>query len=166
MITRKDWQEFKDAGLLWYINTQLHLFGWAITLSVEDGDILEAFPAKTKFRGFSEECNNRGYDNVTTYLSKNIQRLVEEATYMPNTLDQGVIVELEDKFRLGLPKKLLDKAKMSLGDEIMIKTEDYKITITTTGRECEFQSVSDDFYEKLESITTTYNQVFEELRDR
>ena len=72
MIKRKTWREFQKSGLLWWINTQLHLFGWAIVLSSENGQALEAFPARTDFRGFSEKCNNKGYKSVTKYLKKNI----------------------------------------------------------------------------------------------
>lgn len=32
MIQRRTWEEFKDNKLLWFINSILHLFGWAIVL--------------------------------------------------------------------------------------------------------------------------------------
>ncbi|WP_207733339.1 hypothetical protein [[Clostridium] symbiosum] len=37
MIERKSWEEFRNAGLLWWINMILHTFGWAITVDLKDG---------------------------------------------------------------------------------------------------------------------------------
>ena len=34
MIDKKTWQEFKDSGLLWWINMILHTFGWAIVFEI------------------------------------------------------------------------------------------------------------------------------------
>jgi len=67
-------QEFRDTGLLWYINTQLHLFGFALAHEVEN-DIL--VPMKTKFRGFAEENNTEGYRKVTKYMKDNAKKLLK-----------------------------------------------------------------------------------------
>ena len=62
MITEKSWKEFKDSGLLWFINKTLHVFGWAIVMEMnkETNEIVRAYPARVKFRGFSEENNTEG----------------------------------------------------------------------------------------------------------
>jgi hypothetical protein len=65
--------DFRDAGLLWWVNTQLHLFGYAIVFDgekKEDGSfkINSVYPTKVKFRGFTEDCNDRGYRRLTQYL--------------------------------------------------------------------------------------------------
>ena len=39
MVKKKTWQEFRKTGLLWFINTILHAFGWAIVVEVEKGEI-------------------------------------------------------------------------------------------------------------------------------
>jgi hypothetical protein len=79
MISKATWKEFRESGLLWWINTQLHLFGWAITFEFnDDEEIVEVYPAKCKFRGFSEDCNSKGYKTLTKYIGKNINRLEEE----------------------------------------------------------------------------------------
>lgn len=53
MVEKKGWKEFRDTGLLWFINSILHLFGWAIVIAInEDGEITDAYPARVKFRGF------------------------------------------------------------------------------------------------------------------
>lgn len=79
MIEKRSWEEFKEIGLLWFINTILHLFGWAIVISLDDGKVTEVYPARVKFRGFPETSNTVGYIKVTEYLQKNIYDLLKEA---------------------------------------------------------------------------------------
>lgn len=80
MITRKTWGEFRDSGLLWFINTILHVFGWSIVVEQSDSEeIVDAYPARVKFRGFSEESTTRGYRNVSKYLKENIDEIQKEA---------------------------------------------------------------------------------------
>lgn len=80
MVNRKSWKEFKDSGLLWWINTILHTFGWAIVFDVEeDGTISEVYPARVKFRGFSEDVNTEGYKKVSKYLVGEVTELAREA---------------------------------------------------------------------------------------
>lgn len=80
MVTKKTWQEFRDSGLFWWINTILHTFGWAIVVEVEEnGNISNAYPARVKFRGFDEDSNTKGYIKVSQYLSDNAQVLLDES---------------------------------------------------------------------------------------
>lgn len=80
MITKKTWKEFKDSGLLWWINMILHTFGWAIVFSVEeDGEIKDIYPARVKFRGFDEKTNTKGYINVSKYIKDNSNELFKES---------------------------------------------------------------------------------------
>lgn len=80
MITKKTWKEFKDSGLLWWINMILHTFGWAIVFSVEeDGEIKDIYPARVKFRGFDEKSNTKGYINVSRYMKDNSNELFKES---------------------------------------------------------------------------------------
>lgn len=34
MVEEKSWEEFRESGLLWLINTTLHVFGWAIVFEI------------------------------------------------------------------------------------------------------------------------------------
>lgn len=69
-----------DRGLLWWINMILHTFGWAIVINVEnDGRISDAYPARVKFRGFSEKNNSEGYQRVSQYMADNSEQLYEES---------------------------------------------------------------------------------------
>lgn len=77
-MERKSWEEFRDNGMLWFINSILHLFGYAIVYEFENGEIKNVFPARVKFRGFSEENNTKGYQKISKYLQENINKLVEE----------------------------------------------------------------------------------------
>jgi len=81
MITRKTWEEFRAIGMLWWINTILHMFGWAIVVNVEKetGKISDVYPARVRFRGFSEKDLSEGYRKVTDFLKENILTLSEEA---------------------------------------------------------------------------------------
>jgi hypothetical protein len=80
MVEKKSWKEFRENGLLWWINMILHTFGWAIVVEINDGnEITAAYPARVKFRGFSEENNTEGYIKVSEYISKNSTELESEA---------------------------------------------------------------------------------------
>lgn len=92
MVENKTWSEFKDSGLLWFINTILHTFGWAIVFETEDSKITNVYPARVKFRGFSEESNTEGYTKITSYLDETSKELLKEV--LPKTIDRpniGVI---------------------------------------------------------------------------
>ena len=80
MVGKKAWKEFRESGLLWFINTILHVFGWAIVIDVDldSGNIIDGYPARCKFRGFDEESTAKGYENVTKYLQENIFDLVKD----------------------------------------------------------------------------------------
>jgi len=80
LVEKKSWQEFRENGLLWWINMILHTFGWAIALDVEDdGTISDAYPARVKFRGFAEKNNDEGYQKVSRYLLENMEEIEKEA---------------------------------------------------------------------------------------
>lgn len=78
-VTKKSWKQFKNSGLLWFINTILHVFGWAIVLEVENNDIINAYPARVTFRGFSDESNTDGYIKLSQYMKENADTLLEES---------------------------------------------------------------------------------------
>lgn len=80
MVEKKGWKEFRDTGLLWFINSILHLFGWAIVIAINKyGEITDAYPARVKFRGFPEKVNSEGYVKITGYLRENVDVLLNEA---------------------------------------------------------------------------------------
>ena len=79
MVEKRDWKEFREVGLLWWINMILHTFGWAIVYSLDDeGDLPEVYPARVKFRGFDLKSNDEGYAKVSKYLKENAPDLLED----------------------------------------------------------------------------------------
>ena len=79
MIEKKSWEEFKNCGLLWFINTILHTFGWAICIEVDSNEVVNVYPARVKFRGFSEESQTNGYIKLSEYMKENADVLLDEA---------------------------------------------------------------------------------------
>ena len=69
LVERKTWDEFRQAKLLWWINRILHTFGWAVVVEVSaEGKVTEAYPAKVGFRGFSEEAESEGFEEMHKFV--------------------------------------------------------------------------------------------------
>ena len=75
------WSEFRDSGLLWFINTILHIFGWAIVLDMKDDEVKAAYPARVRYRGFDSDTNDKGYKRVNRFMMNNAKTLYDEAKY-------------------------------------------------------------------------------------
>ena len=79
-VENRNWEEFRECGMLWWINMVLHTFGWAIALEVEEsGRVVGAIPRRVKFRGFSESSNTKGYIRVSQYMKDNAEDLYEDS---------------------------------------------------------------------------------------
>lgn len=80
MLTEKSWDEFRESGLLCWINMILHTFGWCIVYETdEDGKTTRVFPARTKFRGFSTKLTSDAYIKISKYMKENADELLKEA---------------------------------------------------------------------------------------
>lgn len=79
MVEGKSWEEFRDSGMLWFINMILHTFGWAICVDVVEGEFVGAYPARVKFRGFTEEINTTGYQRISKFMKENSEDLYNES---------------------------------------------------------------------------------------
>ena len=81
MTEKKSWQEFRNSGLLWWINMILHTFGWAIGVEQdnETKEIVRAYPARVSFRGFDNSSNTKGYIKVSQYMKENSDKLLDES---------------------------------------------------------------------------------------
>lgn len=79
MVKKKTWEEFRRSGMLWFANMILHVFGWAICIEMEKGEIIDIFPARVRYRGFGEKYNSEGYKRVSEYMKAHANELVEEA---------------------------------------------------------------------------------------
>ena len=81
MIQKKSWHEFRESGALWFANTVLHAFGWAIAVEYDSktGEEVGAYPARVKFRGFDEKSNTEGYIKLTQYMKDESPTLLDES---------------------------------------------------------------------------------------
>lgn len=78
MVYINTWAEFKASGLLWWTNRMLHLFGWAIVYESEGEKITKVYPARVKFRGFSEDVETKGFKDLLDYMVKSAEILRKE----------------------------------------------------------------------------------------
>ena len=63
-----------------FINTFLHIFGWAFVLKLNEMDeIIRIYPARVKFRGFKEESMSKAYAKLTEYMALNSKTLFHES---------------------------------------------------------------------------------------
>ena len=84
-VEEKSWDEFRSTGLLLIINQILHIFGWAIVASYERYDvstdigvIKNVYPARVKYRGFTEKSTDRAYKKITKYMDNNSKDLLDD----------------------------------------------------------------------------------------
>lgn len=73
MLKKISNKEFQESGLLWFLNTILHVFGMAISWEYSEKDNIDQLYI---YRGFSEETNSDGYKKVSKYLANNIPELL------------------------------------------------------------------------------------------
>lgn len=80
MIDQKSWDDFKNIGLLWFVNRTLHVFGWSLVYEYnEAGDLQIVYPARVQWRGFTEDVETQGFIKISEYLKENIEELVKES---------------------------------------------------------------------------------------
>ena len=79
MIDKKTWDDFRQTGLLLFVNQFLHIFGWSIVVNIDDGGDVSAYPARVKFRGFDDKSTGDAYVKISNYISENADAIKEEA---------------------------------------------------------------------------------------
>jgi hypothetical protein len=64
------WKAFQEAGLLWWVNRMLHLFGWVINMAVnsETGDVHRVWVDRCEYTGFSRESEERGFERLKRHM--------------------------------------------------------------------------------------------------
>ena len=80
-IEKISWAEFKDWGMLWFVNRILHTFGLVIVFEVSNktDEVIQVYPARCKYRGFEPHLEEKGFRNVSKYMKKNCKKLLDEA---------------------------------------------------------------------------------------
>lgn len=79
MLEKKTWKEFCSTGLLLFVNSFLHIFGWAICMEYEDGEIVNAYPSRCKYRGFDNEIVSSSYIKLSEWMKDNADVLYKES---------------------------------------------------------------------------------------
>ena len=79
MLEEQSIEEFRDAGLLLLTNQFLHIFGWALTVNIdENGKITKFYPAHCKFRGFDNKNTSEAYEKITLHLAERMPELLKD----------------------------------------------------------------------------------------
>lgn len=84
-VTKKTWDDFRAAGLLFFVNSLLHVFGWALVVEVDtdSGLVTNCYPARVTFRGFDEQSQTEEHIKLANYLAETAVEFPEEANYNP-----------------------------------------------------------------------------------
>lgn len=67
-MKKKEWSEFRNTGLLLFINQILHVFGWAIVFEIDGDEIKQVYPARVNFRGFDNDSVEESYNKINEYM--------------------------------------------------------------------------------------------------
>lgn len=80
VVNKKTWDDFRNSGLLFYINTILHFMGWAIVVEVDTETklVTNCYPARVKYRGWDEQSQTEEHIKVADYLANNAPNFPEE----------------------------------------------------------------------------------------
>ena len=64
------WEDFRESGLLWWINRQLHLFQVSIACEVEeDGSVSKVYPVRSNLtQGFREADEIDGFFKLENFM--------------------------------------------------------------------------------------------------
>lgn len=79
MVEKKTWEEFRNTGLLFFVNSFLHIFGWAICLDFEDDKVIGVYPSRCKYRGFDNEIVSSSYIKLSEWMKDNADVLYKES---------------------------------------------------------------------------------------
>lgn len=64
--------EFRETGLLMFVNIFLQIFGWSIVVEYNDEqNIVKMYPKKVDYAGFSEESQDRNFEKIWKYMKNN-----------------------------------------------------------------------------------------------
>lgn len=82
-VEKKTWDEFRATGLLWLVNSLLHTFGWAIVTAYDDetNELIDIYPARTTWRGFTQESDQAGRHKLSLYMRDNAAKIHDEAEW-------------------------------------------------------------------------------------
>lgn len=68
----RTWNEFRATGLLMFVNMFLHIFGWMIVIESDGSEIKRCYPARTKYKGFTEPSQNKAYERLENFMKNEV----------------------------------------------------------------------------------------------
>lgn len=77
MIKKQSWEDFRETGLLLFINQILQPFGWCIVYDFDDntGELSSVYPARTIFRGFDTKSIRESYEKINkNFFNFNLEK--------------------------------------------------------------------------------------------
>lgn len=78
-MDKATWKEFREAGLFWWINRSLHLFGWSLVYEADEkNNILNVYPARTNWRGFLSSTEEDGFVKLTNHINESMPQLLKD----------------------------------------------------------------------------------------
>jgi hypothetical protein len=78
-FSKEQWINFQKAGLLWWVNRGIMLFGWVIAFRYDDKDnLISVYPERTMWRGFDSKAEGEGFTRLTGHIAQTAKELVEE----------------------------------------------------------------------------------------
>lgn len=111
-FAQRQWEEFRKAKLLWFVNMILHAFGWVIVIESDDNGNVEAIPRRSTFRGFSEKTNTKGYLLLQKYLKENINEIYEE------TEDQPEVCALTEETSRDVRHRIMNRQRTMMSKRV------------------------------------------------
>lgn len=79
MVERISWDEFRETGLLLFVNSFLHIFGLSIVVEIQDGAVVNAYPARCRFRGFDTGTVEKAHGQLAEYIWLNAVEFTQDA---------------------------------------------------------------------------------------
>ena len=79
--TAEAWKNFRNTGLLWFVNRILHVWGIAIVLEMDENEnVISAQPELVDAIGFSRESEVNGYLRLRGYAALVSEELLADIT--------------------------------------------------------------------------------------
>jgi len=77
---RHSWSELRETGVLWWVNRSIHIFGWVIIVATDDetDEVVDVYPARTEWRGFDYDAEERGHRRLTAWMRRAGEALKQE----------------------------------------------------------------------------------------
>ncbi len=65
----KKWNEFRETGLLVFVNVFLQIFGWSLVIELSDkGKVESVYPKRVTYNGFPENTMTNAFLKIKNYI--------------------------------------------------------------------------------------------------